>query len=130
IAPLSINKANTTIAGQTAPGEGICIADYQVSVSADNVIVRYIRFRLGDKNQNKGKVNGSGGSDAFDGIGHKNIIIDHCTMSWSDDEDFTFYDGDSTTLQWNMISEPLNYSYHFETGDADFEHHGYGGIWG
>ncbi|MBD0367199.1 MAG: pectate lyase, partial [Flavisolibacter sp.] len=40
------------------------------------------------------------------------------------------YAGDSTTLQWNIISEPLNYSYHFETGDKDFEHHGYGGIWG
>jgi hypothetical protein len=40
------------------------------------------------------------------------------------------YGGDSTTLQWNIISEPLNYSYHFETGDTDWEHHGYGGIWG
>jgi hypothetical protein len=40
------------------------------------------------------------------------------------------YNGDSTTLQWNIIAEPLNYSYHFETGDKDWEHHGYGGIWG
>jgi hypothetical protein len=43
---------------------------------------------------------------------------------------FSVYSGDSTTLQWNLISEPLNYSYHFEKGDKDFEHHGYGGIWG
>lgn len=127
---ISLNRPNTTIAGQSAPGDGICIADYPVAISADNLIVRYIRFRLGDKNQNLGKVNGSGDDDAFSGTGHKNIIIDHCTMSWSDDEAFTFYSGDSTTVQWNMISEPLNYSYHFETGDADFEHHGYGGIWG
>src|SRR5690606_1999434 len=62
--------------------------------------------------------------------GRKNIIIDHCSMSWSTDEVCSVYKGDSTTLQWNIISEPLNYSYHFETGDKDFEHHGYGGIWG
>ena len=61
--------------------------------------------------------------------GRKNIIIDHCSMSWSTDEVFQFT-GDSTTLQWNIISEPLNYSYHFETGDKDCEKHGFGGIWG
>lgn len=129
-APLKFNKANTTIAGQTAPGEGICIADYPVSVTASNVIVRYIRFRMGDKNQNLGEINGSGNDDAFDGTGINKIMIDHCTMSWSDDEACSFYRGDSITLQWNMISEPLNYSYHFETGDTGYEHHGYGGIWG
>ena len=127
---LPISRANTTIAGQTAPGDGICIADYPVSISASNLIVRYIRFRLGDKNQNLGMVNGSGNDDAFSGTGQKNIIIDHCTMGWSNDESFTIYSGDSTTAQWNMIAEPLNYSYHFETGDTDFEHHGFGGIWG
>ncbi|MCH5715710.1 hypothetical protein [Niabella hibiscisoli] len=57
-------------------------------------------------------------------------MIDHCSMSWSTDEVCSVYKGDSTTLQWNLITEPLNYSYHFETGDKDFEHHGYGGIWG
>ncbi|MES2431409.1 MAG: T9SS type A sorting domain-containing protein [Bacteroidota bacterium] len=127
---LTLNRPNTTIAGQTAPGDGICIADHPVSISADNLIIRYIRFRLGDKNQNLGMVDGSGDGDAISGTGHKNIIIDHCTMSWSDDECFSIYAGDSTTLQWNMLSEPLDYSYHFETGDTDFEHHGYGGIWG
>ena len=127
---LRIGNANTTIAGQTAPGGGICLADYPVSVHANNVIVRYMRFRMGDKNENKGMVNGSGDDDSFDGVGYNNIIIDHCTMSWGDDESFTFYAGDSLTLQWNLISEPLNYSYHFETGDVDFEHHGFGGIWG
>lgn len=127
---LTLNRPNTTIAGQTAPGDGICIADHPVSISADNLIIRYIRFRLGDKNQNLGKVNGSGDGDAISGTGQKNIIIDHCTMSWSNDECFSIYGGDSTTLQWNILSEPLNYSYHFETGDTDFENHGYGGIWG
>lgn len=123
-------KGNVTIAGQTAPGDGICLADYPVSLAGDNIIVRFLRFRMGDKNQRGGMADGSGSDDAFGGIGRKNIIIDHCTMSWSTDEAFTVYGGDSTTLQWNLISEPLNYSYHFETGDKDFEQHGFGGIWG
>jgi hypothetical protein len=123
-------KGNITIAGQTAPGDGICLADYPVSLSGDNIIIRYLRFRMGDKNQKKGMVDGSGSDDAFGGTRRKNIIIDHCSMSWSTDEAFSVYAGDSTTLQWNLVAEPLNYSYHFETGDKDYEHHGYGGIWG
>jgi len=129
--PLKINKGDVSIAGQSAPGGGICIADYPVGLSASNVIIRFIRFRMGDKNQNKGMVDGAGADDAFSiSAKRKNIIIDHCSMSWSTDEALSVYAGDSTTLQWNIISEPLNYSYHFEEGDKDFEHHGYGGIWG
>lgn len=123
-------RGDVTIAGQTAPGGGICLADYPVSIGGDNIIVRYMRFRLGDRFQDKGKVHGSGHDDAFGGNRRKNIIIDHCSMSWSTDEAFSIYDGDSTTLQWNIIAEPLNYSYHFEKGDTDYEKHGYGGIWG
>ena len=124
-------KANVTIAGQTAPGDGICIADKSVGLGGDNIIIRYIRFRLGDKWQRQaGQVDGSGSEDAFSGVGKKNIIIDHCSFSWSNDECLSIYNGDSTTLQWNIISEPLNYSFHFETGDKDWEHHGFGGIWG
>lgn len=124
-------KGDITIAGQTAPGDGICIADQPVSFGGDNIIVRYLRFRMGDKYQRQaGMVDGSGGDDAFGGTRRKHIIIDHCSISWSTDECFSVYGGDSTTLQWNIISEPLNYSYHFETGDKDYEHHGYGGIWG
>lgn len=125
-----IIKANTTIAGQTAPGDGVCVADYPTVISGDNVIVRYMRFRMGDKNQNKGMVDGSGGDDTFGALGPSNIIIDHCSVSWSDDEALTIYRGDNLTIQWCFITEPLNYSYHFETGDADYEQHGYGGIWG
>jgi pectate lyase len=123
-------KGNVTIAGQSAPGDGICLADNSVGFSGDNIIIRFMRFRMGDKYQKGGMVDGNGGDDAFGGTRRKNIIIDHCSMSWSTDEVFSVYAGDSTTLQWNLISEPLNYSYHFETGDKDYEHHGFGGIWG
>jgi len=130
LSPLTISKSNTTIAGQTAPGGGICLADYPVQVKANNVIVRFIRFRMGDKNQNQGFVDGAGGDDAFGGLRNHQLVVDHCSMSWSTDESFSVYEGDSTTLQWNIIGPPLNYSYHFEKGDTDYEHHGYGGIWG
>jgi len=123
-------SSNVTIAGQTAPGDGICLADYPVMLRGDNIIVRYIRFRMGDKNQKGGMVDGNGGDDAFGGTRNKNLIVDHCSASWSTDEVFSIYGGDSTTVQWNLIAEPLNYSYHFETGDTDYEHHGYGAIWG
>jgi hypothetical protein len=123
-------KGNATIAGQTAPGDGICMADQSVLLGGDNIIIRYMRFRLGDKYQRGGMVDGNGSDDAFGGTHRKNIIVDHCTMSWSEDEAFSVYAGDSTTLQWNLISEPLNYSYHYEKGDTGYEHHGYGAIWG
>ena len=123
-------KSDITIAGQTAPGDGICLADNSVTLGGDNIIVRFLRFRMGDKYQKGGMVDGNGGDDAFGGTHRNNIIIDHCSISWSTDELFSVYAGDSTTVQWNLISEPLNYSYHFETGDKDYEQHGYGAIWG
>ncbi|HYE54042.1 MAG TPA: pectate lyase [Chitinophagaceae bacterium] len=126
---LSIS-GHATIAGQTAPGGGICIADQPVVLGGNNIIIRYLRFRMGDRYQDKGKVHGGGSDDAFGGVKRNNIIIDHCSMSWSTDEVCSVYAGDSVTLQWNIIAEPLNYSYHFETGDKDFENHGFGGIWG
>ena len=111
------------------------MADRQVTVNGNNVIVRFVRFRTGDRYPQQtgiGQTNGNGDEDALSSTERKNIVVDHCTMSWSMDEAFTFYGAtnDSMTLQWNLISEPLNYSYHFETGDQDYERHGYGGIWG
>lgn len=113
---LDIHYGNLTIAGQSAPGDGICIKGYPVSIKTDNVIIRYMRFRLGNSNRVQG--------DAFSCRGRRHILIDHCSFSWATDEVASLYELHHATVQWCMISESLNHSVH-EKGD-----HGYGGIWG
>jgi hypothetical protein len=115
---LNIAQNNITIAGQTAPGDGICVTGHNVFIRASNIIIRYMRFRLGDANKIE--------DDALSSYSgnYQNIIIDHCSVSWGVDEVASFYDIKNFTLQYCIISESLYTSFHSKGN------HGYAGIWG
>jgi pectate lyase len=122
--PLSIEHPFVTIAGQTAPGDGICLRGQTTEINTHDVVVRYLRFRRGnlvDRN------------DALGGYPTRNIIVDHCSASWGLDENLSLYrykkkmpDGrekkmpvENLTIQWCISSEAL-----------DLNNHAFGGTWG
>ncbi len=116
---------NITVLGQTAPGGGVTIADYDVEVQGDNVILRYLRIRPTDSQ--------GGEPDGLGGRWVHNVILDHCSVSWGVDELLTLYAGsieggkkpsENITVQYCISSESLRMSNHIKGA------HGYGGIIG
>lgn len=95
---LTVSEPNITIAGQTAPGDGICLKNYGIVVNADEVIIRYLRSR-------------PGGSQETDGLWVKeckNVVIDHVSASWGTDETLSVSGSDKVTVMNCIISESLN----------------------
>ncbi len=116
-----VDKPNVSIIGQTAPGDGITLKNYNFSFNLSqnskemNAIIRFLRCRPGDKYEDY----------AEDGIGGRyftNAIVDHVTASWGVDETFSFYGVQNFTAQWCMATESLNFSNHAKGA------HGYGSM--
>lgn len=114
--PLEINSPYLTIAGQTAPGEGICLKRFPLKIhNTHDIIIRGIRVRPGIESGLKGSE-----VDAMNIDSSENVIIDHCAFSWSTDEGINNWHGSKfITVQWCVMSEPLNKSIH-EKGPHGF----------
>lgn len=101
---LQVNNPRITIAGQSAPGDGITIAVRQTSVNHNDVVLRNIRFRPG---------NSSGAEvDALNVEYAKNVVIDHVSASWSVDEALSVTNSTNVSVQWSAITEALKNAGH------------------
>ena len=121
--PLLLKRSNVTIAGQTAPGDGICLKGHSFIINGagkggnrGNIIIRYIRSRPGST--------WSLGVYGLDIENCHDIIVDHCSFSWANEEVVAAYDTKNITIQWCIVSEGL-----YEAGHHK-GHRSYGGVWG
>ncbi len=120
---IQIKRSNLTIAGQTAPGDGICLKNQSLILNGasskgnhGNIIMRYIRSRPGGTLKT--------GLYGFDMENCHDVIVDHCSFSWANEECAAMYDTKNTTVQWCIVSEGL-----YEAGHMK-GHRSYGGVWG
>ena len=114
---LEISKPNITVAGQTAPGDGITLRAHEMMIkNTENVIVRYLRVRPGDEAKAE--------MDAVTVWAAKDVILDHCSMSWSTDSlNDVVKESGNVTVQWCLLAEPLVHSVHSKGN------HGYATGW-
>lgn len=114
---IKISRSNLTIAGQTAPGDGICLKGHSFLINGGkNIIIRYIRSRPGSKNPE--------GVYAFGVENSENVMIDHCSFSWANEEIAAMYNVKWLTVQWSFVYEGLYNAGHAKGSRA------YGGVWG
>jgi len=150
-----LEEPNITIAGQTAPGEGICLKGGALQIEAGEIIVRYLRSRRGfvavgdqgdavDIKPKKTEVDAKGEGETAEGFKKRkikkeqrgkvikeperiqNIILDHVSASWATDENFTVTHPNFTTAQWCIAAEGLDYTNPKQTPP----NHSEGSLWG
>jgi hypothetical protein len=122
---IRIKRSNVTIAGQTASGDGICLKSHSLRINGasgraggnhGNIIIRYLRSRPGGKDKS--------GLYGIDVENCHDVMIDHCSFSWANEENAALYDTKNLTIQWCISSEGL-----YEAGHAK-GHRSYSGVWG
>lgn len=114
--PITVKNPFVTIAGQTAPGDGICLRNFTFNIATHDVVVRYLRSRLGD-------LSGQEADSITLVSGVHDVVLDHCSATWSIDESLSLAGNVSNvTIQWCLIGNALNHSKHAK-GD-----HGYGSL--
>ncbi len=113
---LNVNKSFLTIAGQTAPGDGVTVAGHSTVVSGSNVVIRYLRFRMGDLNCPAVQ------DDALWVDRATDVILDHVSASWSVDETLSVTESNRVSVQWSFITESMKNSCHVKGA------HGYGSL--
>ena len=131
-ADMAIRNGNLTIAGQTAPSPGIMIRGGAFSIRGSDTLIQHLRFRVGDNpvgpdpgNRDSLKIEGTDEKPV------KNVVIDHCSFSWSIDELASIWGPhDNITFSNNIFSEPLNDSIHPTDDGTGLEAHGFGVLLG
>jgi hypothetical protein len=129
---LVIRNGQIRIAGQTAPSPGIMIRGAAILIYASDVLIQHIRVRTGDDpngpnpdNRDSLKISGSSTKTV------RNVVIDHCSFSWSIDEiASTWGPHDNITFTNNIFAEPLNDSLHPQYDGTGRMRHGYGVLFG
>lgn len=119
--PCAVHNPYCTVAGQTAPGDGICLADYGAGAyGTHDVIIRYMRFRVGDAAQKAMDGAGLGSCD--------HCIMDHCSISWSSDEGTSSRGAKNITFQRSIVAEALHHGPHYRASDrTKLETHAFAG---
>jgi len=114
-APLRVTEPLLTLDGSDAPGGGVCICDHTFECrKTHDVVVRYVRFRHGDEATLRAveaagleRPKGSGDLDCVSLDDSRDILFDHCSLSWSCDEIFGIVRCQNVTIQWCLLAEPL-----------------------
>ncbi|MFZ2403686.1 MAG: hypothetical protein WAW41_01015, partial [Methylobacter sp.] len=111
---MSVTQPFLTVAGQTAPGEGITLKNdpsndkMPLVINTHDVVLRFLRVRAGASSADAGNIDATDLGNAY------NVVVDHCSFSWATDEVFTAGGAHDFTLQWNAMYEGLNNASHPE----------------